>query len=131
MSNESFSCRRVSATSLAKVQARVFGENETREYLFTIGHCSNFLALPQKEIEALGHRSERGTVKLMSAIGMVDVETYFADGELMGQEFSAILVPAAIPMLGYHLLQNLRYKVNPVTHEIEKVPDDVRHPPYL
>ncbi len=113
------------------VQARVFGENDTREYTFMVDTGSTFLALPQEEIEALGLRRARGTVRLMSATGMVDVETYHADGELMGQEFGAILVPAASPLLGYELLQNLRFKVNPVTHQLEKVPDDVRnHPPY-
>jgi predicted aspartyl protease len=66
----------------------------------------------------------------MSATGLVDVETYFADGELMGQEFTAILVPAPTPLLGYELLQNLRFKVDPVTHKIEKVPDDEIHPPF-
>ena len=48
----------------------------------------------------------------------------------MGQEFTAILVPAPTPLLGYELLQNLRFKVNPVTHEIEKVPDEEIHPPF-
>ncbi len=67
---------------------------------------------------------------MVSATGPVDVETYHADGELMGQEFAAILVPAATPLLGYELLQNLRFKVNPVTHQIEKVPDDEIHPPF-
>ena len=113
------------------VQAKVFGENEAREYEFMVDTGSTFLALPQEEIEALGLRRARGTVRLMSANGMVDVETYFAEGELMGQEFGAILVPAGSPLLGYELLQNLRFKVNPVTHELEKVSDDViNHPPY-
>ena len=49
----------------------------------------------------------------------------------MGQEFAAILVPAATPLLGYELLQNLRFKVNPVTQQIEKVPDNEIHPPYM
>ena len=115
---------------LTEVQARIFGENETREYRFMVDTGSTFLALPQEEIEALGLRRARGTVKLMSAAGMVDVETYFADGELMGQKFGAILVPAPVALLGYELLQNLRFKVNPVTHQIEKVPDDEIHPPY-
>ena len=48
----------------------------------------------------------------------------------MGERFRAILVPASTPLLGYELLQNLRFKVNPVTHEIEKVPDDEIHPPF-
>ena len=113
------------------VDARVFGELETREYTFMVDTGSTFLALPKEEIEALGLRRARGTVKLMSATGLVDAETYHADGELMGQEFGAILVPAATPLLGYELLQNLRFKVNPVSHEIEKVPDEEIHPPYM
>ena len=68
---------------------------------------------------------------MVSATGPVDVETYHADGELMGQEFAAILVPAATPLLGYELLQNLRLKVNSVTQQIEKVPDNEIHPPYM
>lgn len=49
----------------------------------------------------------------------------------MGEAFSAILVPASVPLIGYELLENLRYRVNPVTGESEKVPEDVIHPPYL
>ena len=113
------------------VNARVFGELETREYEFMVDTGSTFLALPHEEIYALGLRRRRMTVKLVSATGLVDAETYVADGELMGQDFTAILVPAATPLLGYELLQNLRFKVNPVTREIEKVPDDVIYPPYI
>ena len=113
------------------VQARVFGECETREFSFMVDTGSTFLALPQEEIDALGLPRARGTVKLVSATGLVDVPTYFVNGELRGQEFGAILVPAATPLLGYELLQNLRFKVNPVTHEIEKVPDDEIHPPFM
>ena len=121
----------MSATRLAEVQAKVFGENEAREYRFAVGGCSNFLALPREEINLLGFRGAGGTVKLMSAKGLVDVETYFANGELMGQKFSGILVPSDAPKLGYHLLQNLRFKVNPATREIEKVPDEEVAPPFL
>ena len=113
------------------VQARVFGELETREFSFMVDTGSTFLALPQEEIDALGLPRARGTVKLVSATGLVDVPTYFVNGELRGQEFGAILVSAATPLLGYELLQNLRFKVNPVTHEIEKVPDDEIHPPFM
>ena len=113
------------------VQARVFGASEAREYEFMVDTGSTFLALPQGEIEALGLVGTEGTVKLMSATGLVDVPTYFARGELMGERFGAVVVPAATPLLGYELLQNLRFKVNPVTHEIEKAPDDEIHPPYL
>ena len=36
------------------VQARVFGEGETRQYEFMVDTGSTFLALPQEEIDALG-----------------------------------------------------------------------------
>ena len=38
------------------VQAKVFGENDTREYTFMVDTGSTFLALPQEEIDALGLR---------------------------------------------------------------------------
>ena len=67
----------------------------------------------------------------MSATGVVEVNTYFADGVLMGEEFGAILVPASTPLIGYELLEKLRFRVNPVTRQLEKVPEDEVHPPYL
>jgi predicted aspartyl protease len=92
---------------------------------------STYLGLPQEEIECLGLPQGLGIVRLMTATGVAELSPYFANGELYGQTFSALLVPMESPVIGYELLQNLRYKVNPVTHEIEKVPDDVRHPPFL
>ena len=116
---------------VTQVQATIFGNNDAREYTFMVDTGSTYLALPMEEIEALGlEGGEWGTVTLMSATGPVEVDTYFARGELQGQRFRAILVPSVSPLLGYELLQNLRFKVNPVTHQIEKVSDDEIHPPY-
>ena len=116
---------------VTEVRATIFGDKETREYMFMVDTGSTYLALPLEEIEALGMEGgEWGTVTLVSATGPVEVDTYFARGELMGQRFRAILVPAPTPLLGYELLQNLRFKVNTVTHQIEKMPDDEIHPPY-
>ncbi len=114
-----------------EVQAKVIGANETREYIFLVDTGATYLSLPPEEIEALGLRKGAGRLNLMSATGIVNVDTYFADGELMGQQFSAILVPASIPLIGYELRENLRFRVNPVTQKIEKVPDEEVHPPYL
>ena len=114
-----------------EVQARIFGDRETREYTFLIDTGATYLSLPPEEIEALGLRQTRGTLRLMSATGVVEVNTYFADGELMGEEFGAILVPASTPLIGYELLENLRFRANPVTQQIEKMPEDEIHPPYL
>ena len=114
-----------------EIQAKVIGDKETREYTFLVDTGATYLALPIEEIEALGLRQSRGKIRLMSATGVVDVDTYFADGELLGQQFGAILVPASMPLIGYELLENLRFRVNPVTGELEKVPEDEVHPPYL
>ena len=116
---------------VTEVQARVFGARETREYTFMVDTGSTYIGLPQEEIEFLGLPQGLGIVRLMTATGVAEVSPYFANGELYGQTFSALLVPMESPVIGYELLQNLRYKVNPVTHEIEKVPDGVRHPPFL
>ncbi len=116
---------------LTEVPARIIGEAETREYTFLVDTGATYLGLPQKEIEALGLRQSLGKIRLMSATGIVEVNTYFANGELMGQEFGAILVPASTPLIGYELLENLRFRVNPVTGQLETVPDDEVHPPFL
>jgi len=123
--------KRTGLLGRTEVQAKVIGNNETREYIFLVDTGATYLSLPLEEIEALGLQQTRGKIRLMSTTGIVNVDTYFADAELMGQQFSAILVPAFIPLIGYELLENLRFRVNPVTQEIEKVPDDEVHPPYL
>ena len=92
---------------------------------------ATYLALPAEEIEAIGLRETEGRVRFMSATGVMEVNTYFAVGELMGEKFGAILVPASIPLIGYELLENLRFRVNPLTREIEKLPEDEVGPPYL
>ena len=115
----------------AQVQARIFGDREPREYTFPVDTGATYLALPPDEIEALGLRQSRGTVRLMSATGIIEENTYFTDGELMGQEFGAILVPVPTPLIDYELLENLWFRVNPVTQQIEKVPEVEVHPPYL
>ena len=123
--------KRTGLLGRTEIQAKVIGNNETREYIFLVDTGATYLSLPLEEIEALGLQQTRGKIRLMSATSIVNVDTYFTDGELMGQQFSAILVPASIPLIGYELLENLRFRVNPVTQEIEKVPDDEVHPPYL
>ena len=116
---------------VTQIQARVIGEREEREYTFLVDTGSTYVALPPEEIEALGLRPSGGTVRLMSATGPLDVQTYTVIGELRGQKFAGVAVPSATPLLGYELLQNLRYRVNTVTHDIEKVPDDEIYPPFL
>lgn len=103
--------------------ATIIGDLGTREYNFLVDTGANFLALPLEEIEALGLRPTGGKVSLMSANGMVEVDTYLAIGDLMDMRFGAVMVPAALPLLGCELLQVLRFRVNPVTEQLEKIPD--------
>ena len=116
---------------VTEVHATIIGENETREYNFVVDTGATYLGLPMGEIESLGLQPSTGFVRVMTVSGVVELDSYFATGELNGERFGAMLIPTAEPLLGYELLQNLRYKVNPVTHEIERVPDWERHPPYL
>ena len=116
---------------VTQVQARVFGETETCEYTFLVDTGATYMALPLEEIEGLGLQKGRGKITLMSATGLVEVPMYIAAGELMGREFNAFVVPALTPLIGYELLQNLRFRVNPVSERIERVPDDEFHPPFL
>ena len=116
---------------LTEVQATIIGGNDTREYTFVVDTGATYLGLPMEEIESLGLQPSTGIIRVMTVTGVVELDSYFAVGELNGERFGAMLIPTAEPLLGYELLQNLRYKVNPVTHEIERVLDDERHPPFL
>ena len=43
----------------------------------------------------------------------------------MGDEGASVaVIPMPVPVMGYELLELLRYKVNSVTGEIEKIPAD-------
>ncbi len=116
---------------VTQVQARVFGENETREYTFLVDTGSTYMALPLEEIQELGLSPTGGSVELISATGLVEVDTYFAKGELMGRVFGALAVPSSTMLIGYELLENLRFRVNPVLQRIERVPGSEFHPPFL
>ena len=119
------------AVGLTEVQATIIGGIETKDYTFVVDTGAIYLGLPIEEIDTLGLQRSSGIIRVMTVTGVVEMDSYFAVGELNGERVGAMLIPTAEPLLGYELLQNLRYRVNPVTHEIEKVPDNERHPPYL
>ena len=60
---------------ITEVNATVIGSLGTREYTFLVDTGSTYLALPLEEIEALGIQPTEGRVKLVSATGMVEVDT--------------------------------------------------------
>ena len=115
-----------------EVQATVIGEKDAREYTFLVEGRTNFMGLPLEEIRDLCLRPSLGQVRLMDpSDGWVELDTYFANAELLGTGISAILVPANHPFIGNGLLENRRFRVNSTTQNVERVPDDEFHPPFL
>lgn len=120
------------------VQAIISGPSDTRRYSFLVDTGSALMGLPIEEIEALGlTKVPDGQARFLTATGIVELDTYTITGRLLvdrprGNGFSATVAPAPIPLIGYERLQNMRLRVNPVTEQIEDVPNDViDHPPYL
>ena len=90
------------------------------------------MGLPLEEIEALGlELIQNGRRRFMTANGVAEFDTYRIDGEIRGNGFAAMVAPCPVPLVGYEMLQNMRLRVNPVSEEVEEVPDDEIHPPYM
>ena len=90
------------------------------------------MGLPMAEIEALGLEViPNGRRRFVTANGVTEFDTYRIDGEIRGYGFAAMAAPCPIPLVGYEMLQNMRLRVNPVNEEVEDVPDDEIHPPYM
>ena len=113
------------------VQAKVTDEKEILEYTFLVDTGATHVALPLEEIEVLGLRPAHGKLRMRSATRIVELETFFFEGELLGRWIEGIMVPASTPFIGYEALEDLGVRVNPVIGQIEPVPDDVIHPPFL
>ena len=113
------------------VTATIDGPDKSKEYRFMVDTGSTYMGLPTEEIEELGLTMiPRGRTRVRTATGIVEYDTYIAIGELEGQGFVGTMLPAPIPLIGYEILENLRFKVNPVTGMLERVPLDEPHPPY-
>ena len=114
------------------VEGTVSGPSGTRQYRFFVDTGSALMGLPQEEIEALGlDIIPNGRRRFMTANGVSEFDTYRIDGEIRGHGFAAMVAPCPIPVVGYEMLQNMRLRVNPVSEEVEEVPDDEIHPPYM
>ncbi len=114
-----------------EVTASIIGDRGTREYIFLIDTGAAYMGLPREDIDSLGLEETGATMRFLTATGPAELPTYFARGSIDNQRFGAILVPASRPLIGYELLENLRYRVNPVTQSLERVSDDEIGPPYL
>ena len=120
------------------VDITINGPLDFRTYSFLVDAGSALMGLPLEEIEALGlQQVPDGQLRFLTATGIVELDTYAITGRVLadrprGNGFTAMVAPAPIPLIGYERLQNMRLRVNPVTEQLEDVPDDViDHPPYM
>ena len=107
------------------VDATITGRNAQREYRFLVDTGSTYMGLSNEEIEALGlTRIPEGRTEVLRANGIVGLDMYLALGVVDGRGFAATVLPSPIPLIGYEVLENLRFRVNPVSRELETVPLD-------
>ena len=113
--------------------ATIIGADSTREYEFLVDTGSTRIGLPQREIDELGLRPipENGVLQVRTAVGIVESQACGIAGVIDGRGFVAMAAPAPIPLLGYELLENLGYKVNPVSRSLERIPPDEFGPPFM
>ncbi len=114
------------------VQATINGPQTSKEYNFLVDTGVILMGLPQEEIQELGLAPiPNGQRRFVTATGIIELETYTALGIVQGRGFAAWVIPTPIPLIGYEFLQSMRFRVNPVSEELEEVPDEEIHPPYL
>ena len=111
----------------------IAGKTETREYDFLVDTGATWVGIPQEDIDALALDAvPDATAALMTADGsVVRSPIYVAVGMLEGTGFVNGAVPAAVPLVGYKLLQDLGFKVDLVNERIELRRDDEIGPPFL
>ena len=114
------------------VTVTINGPNATKDYSFLVDTGAALVGLPIDEIQELGlHSLRNGAMRFMTANGIVELNTYRAEGQVQGQGFVATVFPAPVPLVGYEFLENRRFRVNPLSEQVERVPDDEIAPPYL
>ena len=113
------------------VDATVIGQRSTKDYRFLVDTGSTYMGLPIEEIEELGLTMiPDGRIQVLTPTGIIEQDSYLTLCKIQGRGFGATVVPSPIPVIGYETLENLRFKVNPVTRQLETVPLDELHPPY-
>ena len=115
-----------------EVNAVIIGPQAEREFTFLVDTGATFVGLPEDAIEDLELVPiPDGKRQFVTANGVVERNTYSAYGRLEDQGFLATVMVAPIPLIGYELLENMRYRVNPVTQSLERVGDEEMGPPYM
>ena len=115
-----------------EVNAVIIGPQGEREFTFLVDTGSTYVGLPPEDIQDLGLiRVPGGRMEFGAPDGIVIRDTYGAFGRFRGRGFNATIIATSIPIIGYELLEHLRFKVNPVTQQLEPVPEDEFAPPYI
>ena len=111
----------------------IAGKSENREYDFLVDTGATWVGIPQADIDALGLDTvPNASAALMTADGKImRTPIYVGIGMLEGTGFVNGIVPAAVPLVGYKLLQDLGFKVDLVNERIEPRPDGEIGPPFL
>ena len=114
------------------VYGTINGARASKEYSFLVDTGAIYIGLPFEEIQALGLTPiPDGKRRFVTATGPVELDTYTALGRIRGRGFSATVVPTPIPLIGYEILESMRFRVNLVTQQLEEVPEDELFPSYL
>ena len=114
------------------VQATITGPKASRDYSFLVDTGASLMGLPMSEIEALGLTPvPNGRRRFVTATGAIELDTYIITGTVRDRGFSTMVIPVSVPLMGYEMLQSMRFRVNPVNEELEEVAEDQIHPPYL
>lgn len=114
------------------VQATINGPLTSKEYNFLVDTGASLMGLPIEEIEELGLTPVlNGKRRFITATGPVELDTYTITGTVRQRGFSTMVIPAPLPLMGYEMLQSMRFRVNPVSEQLEEVPEEEIHPPYL
>ena len=115
-----------------EVKAVIIGPHAEREFTFLVDTGAVYVGLPAADIAELGLLPiPDGRRRFVTGNGVVERDTYGAYGRLEEQGFLATVMEAPIPLIGYELLENMRFRVDPVTQSLERVGDDEMGPPYL
>ena len=114
------------------VEGTITGPSASKQYRFFVDTGAALMGLPQQEIDVLGLEVVmNGRRRFITATGVVEMDTYHISGEIRGRGFGTMVAPSPIPLVGYEMLQTMRLKVNPLTEELEDVPDEDMGPPYF
>lgn len=115
----------------AYVTGTLIEPRNRKEFEFLVDTCSTYIGLPQSDIEELGlEAAADGWVEVLTSVGVGHRPTYLATGSVEGQGFGAMVIEAPIPLLGYEILEGLRFRVNPVSQQLERVPPGEIAPPF-